>query len=93
MTTFWWGAAIGLLVNIAIGLVFLTSRKSSDESLLAALLFGTTGVALTLIVGKAVGEERSVDIAFVFALLAAILGIAFARFGWFDENKRGDREP
>ena len=92
MTIVWWGTAICLLINIAVGLVFLTSRKSSEESLLAALLFGTTGVALTLIVGKAVGQGRSVDIAVVFALLAAVLGVAFARFGWFDENRKGDRE-
>jgi multicomponent Na+:H+ antiporter subunit F len=90
MLTVWWLAACGLLVNIAIGLGFLTSREGSADSLLAALLLGTTGVAFALVLGAAVGEERAVDIALVFALLAAVLGVAFVRRGWFDTGEGGD---
>lgn len=89
MTTVWWLVACGLLVNIAIGLGFLTSRRGSADSLLAALLLGTTGVAFALVLGEAVGEQRAVDIALVFALLAAVLGVAFARRGWFDTDAGG----
>ena len=84
MTVVWWLASCALLVNIAIGLGFLTSRGGSAESLLAALLLGTTGVAFSLVLGEAVGEQRAVDIALVFALLAAVLGVAFVLRGWFD---------
>jgi len=87
MTVVWWLAACALLGNIAIGLGFLTSRGSSVESLLAALLLGTTGVAFALVLGEAVGEQRAVDIALVFALLAAVLGIAFVRRGWVDTGQ------
>jgi multicomponent Na+:H+ antiporter subunit F len=89
VTTVWWLAACALLVNIAIGLGFLTSRRGSAESLLAALLLGTTGVAFALVLGEAVGEQRAVDIALVFALLAAVLGVAFVRRGWL-QTGQGD---
>jgi len=89
MTTVGWLVACGLLLNIAIGLGFLTSRRGGADSLLAALLLGTTGVALALVLGEAVGEQRAVDIALVFALLAAVLGVAFVRRGWFDSDEGG----
>ena len=38
----------------------------------------------------AVGEQRAVDVALVFALLAAVLGVAFVRRGWFDADEGGD---
>lgn len=79
----WWIFSVALLLNIVVGLVFVTSRKGGPDSLLATLLFGTTGLALTLVLGKALGQERAVDIALVFALLAAVIGVAFARRGWF----------
>lgn len=89
MTTVWWLFACVLLLNIAIGLGFLTRRRGSADSLLAALLLGTTGVAFTLVLGEAVGERRAVDVALVFALLAAVLGVAFVRRGWFDADEGG----
>jgi multicomponent Na+:H+ antiporter subunit F len=89
MTTVWWLFACGLLLNIAVGLGFVTSRRGSAESLLAVLLLGTTGVAFTLVLGEAVGEQRAVDVALVFALLAAVVGVAFVRRGWLDTDERG----
>jgi multicomponent Na+:H+ antiporter subunit F len=89
VTTLWWLFACGLLLNIAIGLGFVTSRRGSAESLLATLFLGTTGVAFTLVLGEAVGEQRAADIALVFALLAAVLGVAFVRRGWLDTDERG----
>jgi multicomponent Na+:H+ antiporter subunit F len=89
MTTVWWLMACGLLLNIAVGLGFLTSRRGSAESLLAALLLGTTGVALALVLGEALGQPRAVDVALVFALLAAVLGVAFVRRGWYAVDEGG----
>lgn len=93
MTTIWWVAAVVLLLNVAVGVGFVTTRRGSPDSLLAVLLFGTTGVALTLVLGKALGEERAVDIALVFALLAAVLGVAFTRRGWFADREEGGDAP
>jgi multicomponent Na+:H+ antiporter subunit F len=93
VTTIWWIAAVGLLINVALGVGFLTSRRGSTESLLAALLFGTTGVAFVLVLGQALDRERAVDVALVIALLSAVLGVAFVRRGWLDEDDDGEREP
>ena len=79
MSVVGWLVAIGLLLNIVVGLVFVTSRRGSAESLLATLLFGTTGVALTLVLGKVTLQKSAVDIALVLALLAAVLGVAPAQ--------------
>jgi multicomponent Na+:H+ antiporter subunit F len=87
MTTVWWLFACGLLLNIGIGIGFLTSRRGGADSLLAALLLGTTGVAFTMVLGQAVGQQRAVDVALVFALLAAVLGVAFVRRGWIDPGE------
>jgi multisubunit Na+/H+ antiporter MnhF subunit len=93
VTTIWWIAAVGLLINVALGVGFLTSRRGSTESLLAALLFATTGVAFVLVLGQALGRERAVDVALVIALLSAVLGVAFVRRGWLDGDDDGGREP
>jgi len=93
MTMIWWLVSIVLLVNILLGLIFVTSRKGSPEALLAVLLFGTTGVALTLTLGRALGDPRAVNIALVFALLTAVLGVAFARQGWVRRSGRGGPQP
>ena len=45
-------AALALLLNVAMGLGFVTRRKGGRESLLAMLLFGTTGVALAMPPGE-----------------------------------------
>jgi len=60
---------------------------------LAALLFGSTGVALVLVLGQGLGLDRALDIALVFALLAAVLGVAFVLRGWPDDDAREDRKP
>ena len=80
-----------LYLLTAIGLGFLTSRGGSADSLLAALLLGTTGVALTLVLGKALDREGAVDVALVFALLTAVLGATYARRGSFSGGGKEDR--
>jgi multicomponent Na+:H+ antiporter subunit F len=90
MTSIWWIAACGILLNIAIGLGLTTSRRAAADVLLVVILFGTAGVALFLILGQALDRERAVDVALVIALLAAVLGVAAERLGWFDGSGAGD---
>jgi multicomponent Na+:H+ antiporter subunit F len=89
MTELWWIVACVLLLNIAIGLGVTTMRRSRADALLAVLLFGTAGVALVLALGQALKRERAVDLALVLALLAAVLGVAGARLGWFSADEQG----
>lgn len=93
MTTFYLSAAVVLLLTIALGLGHVFRQPGRAESLLAALLFGSTGVALMLVLGKALEMDRALDIALVFALLAAVLGVAFVLRGWPPEDLRKDRHP
>ena len=61
--------------------------------MLAALLFGSTGVALVLALGQGLGMPSALDIALVFALLAAVLGVAFVLRGWPEDDSKEDSEP
>ena len=89
MTTFWWFAASVLLLNVALGLFYLTWQKGGVDSLLAAFLFGTTGVALALVLGQATNQPAAVDVALVLALLTAVLGVTFVRQGRLEKEDRG----
>lgn len=82
MTDLWWIATLILLFTIVAGVTFVISRPGKAESILAALLFGTTGVALVLLLGKALKLPHAIDIALILALLAAVLGVSFALRGW-----------
>lgn len=93
MTAFYLGAAVVLLLTIVLGLAHVFRQSGRAESLLAALLFGSTGVALVLVLGKGLRLDRVLDIALVFALLAAVLGVAFVLRGWPDDDSKEDRQP
>jgi len=92
MSELWWAMALVLLVTIVAGVVYVTTRRDGADSLLAALLFGTTGVATVLVLGRALGLAQAVDIALVLALLAAILSLAFVLRGWPEDDSDGNQE-
>lgn len=82
--------AVFLLANLLVALVRIARGPTPADRMLAALLFGTTGVAILLLLGDAMGEPAFVDAALVFALLAAISGAAFARRAWREEAPADD---
>jgi multicomponent Na+:H+ antiporter subunit F len=86
-------AAVALLLTIVLSLGYVFRQSGRADSLLAALLFGTTGVALVLVLGKGLGMARALDIALVFALLAAVLGAAFVLRGWPEDDAQEDPRP
>lgn len=71
-----------LLANLLAALVRILRGPTAADRLLAALLFGSTGVALLLLLAQAGGDPALVDVALVFALLSAITGAAFAQRAW-----------
>lgn len=77
--------AIFLLLNLVVALVRVARGPTPADRLLAALLFGTTGVAILLLLADVMRQPALVDVALVFALLAAISGAAFARRAWREE--------
>ncbi|MBM4181676.1 MAG: pH regulation protein F [Betaproteobacteria bacterium] len=76
--------ALFLLVNLLAALIRAARGPTPADRMLAALLFGTTGVGVLLLMAhsrEAVAMPL-VDTALVLALLAAIAGVAFARRAW-----------
>ena len=93
MSVLYFGTALALLLTIVLGLGHVFRQPGRADSLLSALLFGSTGVALVLVLGKGLGLGRALDIALVFALLAAVLGVAFVLRGWPDNDSKEDPKP
>jgi multicomponent Na+:H+ antiporter subunit F len=78
--------AVFLLANLLIALLRVARGPTPADRLLAALLFGTTGVAILLLLAFATASAALLDVALVFALLAAISGAAFAQRAWREEQ-------
>lgn len=79
MSTFLYITAALLLASLIIGLVRVWLGPHEADRMLSAQLFGTTGVAILLVLAIATGQRALIDIAFVLALLAAVATIAFVR--------------
>ncbi|MBA4142718.1 MAG: pH regulation protein F [Nitrosospira sp.] len=71
-----------LFINLLVALLKVTRGPTHADRMLAALLFGTTGVALLLLLAHTEGEPALVDIALALAVLAVIAGAAFAQRAW-----------
>lgn len=82
------GIAVLLLLNIGAGLVVVARAARRREAMLAALLFGSTGVAILVVLADALAAPRVLDVALAMALLAAILGVALVVRGWPGEVER-----
>lgn len=82
-----------LLLNLVAGLVRVTRGPTAADRLIAALLFGTTGVAMLALLANAMAIPALLDVALVFALLAAVTGAAFAQRAWRRHQGESEREP
>lgn len=77
MDEFYIGLAFVLLVTIVLGLARILSGPSRVDRMLAAQLFGTTGVAVLLLLAQGLDQPALRDVALVFALLATVTVVAF----------------
>ena len=71
-----------LMASIAIGLYRVSRGPTPTDAMLAALLIGTTGTAIALLLGVALDIPRALDVALTLSALAAVIGVAFVRCGW-----------
>lgn len=92
MSDFLFLLAAFLLANLLAALLRIMRGPTAADRVLAALLFGTTGVAILLLLGEAGDYAALIDVALVFALLAAITGAAFAQRAWRHDQARGEDE-
>lgn len=79
MTEFHDGLALFLLLTLLAGVVRILRGPSRADRMLAAQLFGTTGVAILLVLAAARESAALRDAALVFALLAVVNSVVFVR--------------
>ena len=68
-----------LIANLAAGIVRVVVGPGPPDRMQAALLFGTVGVAILIVLAEAMGVSALRDVALVFALLASVVTVAFVR--------------
>jgi multicomponent Na+:H+ antiporter subunit F len=68
-----------LMMSIAIGLIRVAIGPTPSDRMMAAQLMGTSGIGVTLLLAHVVEVSALVDVALIFALLAAVAVAAFTR--------------
>lgn len=92
MAELYLGVAAFLLLNIVTGLIRVLRGPTPADRMLAALLFGTTGVAILLLLSQALAAPAIVDVALVLALLAAVTAVVFVLRAWQRPDVGGEEE-
>jgi multicomponent Na+:H+ antiporter subunit F len=71
-----------IMVTVLMGVVRIQLGPTGADRMLAAMLFGTSGVALVLVLAEITQMPGLRDAALVFALLGAITAVAFVERAW-----------
>jgi multicomponent Na+:H+ antiporter subunit F len=74
--------ALFLLLNLVVALLASARGPTPADRMVVALLFGSTGVGILVLLAYAGERYLLIDVALILALLATITGIAFARRAW-----------
>lgn len=70
-------AAILLVAALLAGLARVSRGPSAADRMLSAQLLGTTVVAILVVLSEAMNAPRLLDVALVFAILAAVAAVCF----------------
>ena len=81
------GLAALILISVLLGLVRIFKGPTGADRMLAAQLLGTGGVAILLILAFAMQMPALLDVALVYALLAATAMVVFVRRHWRRDKK------
>jgi len=92
MITFYESLLAFLLITLAAGLWRIFRGPTSADRMLAAQLFGTTAVAMLIILSQLSGSHAFRDAALVLALLAAVMATTFVRRSWHNLTESDDNE-
>jgi multicomponent Na+:H+ antiporter subunit F len=68
-----------LMLSIVIGLVRVAIGPTPSDRMMAAQLMGTSGIGVILLLAQVVEISALIDVALIFALLAAVAVTAFTR--------------
>jgi multicomponent Na+:H+ antiporter subunit F len=76
------GLTVLVMLTVALGLYRIERGPTGTDRMLAAMLFGTSGVALVLLLAETSATPALRDTALVFALLSAVTVVAFVKRAW-----------
>ena len=77
MSSFLLGAAVLILLTVAIGLLRVLFSGQDTDRMMAIQLLGTGGVAALLLFGVVKQQSALLDVALTLAVLTAFAGLAF----------------
>ncbi|SFX59972.1 monovalent cation/H+ antiporter complex subunit F [Marinospirillum alkaliphilum] len=93
MTQVLWISTLLLLLALLLGLWRIWAGPGRADRMLAAQLFGTTGVGLLLLLAELMQQPALRDVALVLALLAIMATVAFvARTQPADHHSEQDHD-
>lgn len=92
MTLFYLTAAGLLVLNVMVGLVRVMRGPTAADRMLSAQLFGTSGVAVLLLLAEGMSNEALRDVALVIAMLAVVATAAFVQRVWAREAAADGQE-
>ena len=72
-------AALFVLADVAAGLLRLLYGPTRADRMMSALLLGTGGIAVLLLLGSAGKMQAAIDVALTLALLAVFASAAFVK--------------
>lgn len=79
MRTVFAGFALLLLLSLVAGILRVIRGPTPADRMLAAQLFGTTGVAIIVLLAEVLATPALLDVALIVALLATTAMVAFVR--------------
>ncbi len=88
MDSFFITVACLLLLTLMAGLWRVLRGPTAVDRMMAAQLFGTTAVAILLLLAEALGQPAMRNVALVFALLAVVTVMAFVHRAWPGDEPR-----
>jgi len=74
--------AVLLLLNIVVGMVRILRGPTAADRMLAAEMFATSAVVIVLLMAVVSDNLALVDVALIFALLAALASVTFVSRAW-----------
>lgn len=92
MQDFYEALALFLFLNLGAGMWRVLRGPTAADRMMAAQLFGTTAVAILLLLAEETGGAALRDVALVFALLATVAAVAFVRRVWRNPEDGDDTD-
>ena len=80
--------ALILLPTIGVGMIRIFQGPTRADRMMTAQLFGTSGVAILLLLSVGMDNPVLFDIGLVFALLAALATMTFIRRTWHGSRRK-----